>query len=307
MKLVIDENIKKADAILFECFRFLNLIRHVNPTNLPEEKEAFFSHKKRNPTFTYKPPRRNVNDLRNTLHALDIPNHDLGKIYEKIRRQLLKQCTIIEHIGINDSIVKELTSDIYGWPNEVLVRSAKKVLREVPEVDITYNIPPEVIMGSVQMMFDEIGLDDWEVKPSKKWISAARHTRKVTICKDRFFSELDIKRLAVHEVGVHAIRYTNGDHQPLKIFHFGFPESLSTEEGLAVYFEVATGNMTPMYFRNYAGRVLAIDCLRRNLDFRDCFSELQHYGFNDEDSWNLAVRVYRGGGFVKDHVDLQGY
>ena len=162
-------------------------------------------------------------------------------------------------------------------------------------------------MGSVQMMFDEIGLDDWEVKPSKKWISAARHTRKVTICKDRFFSELDIKRLAVHEVGVHAIRYTNGDHQPLKIFHFGFPESLSTEEGLAVYFEVATGNMNPMYFRNYAGRVLAIDCLRRNLDFRDCFSELQHYGFNDEDSWNLAVRVYRGGGFVKDHVYLQGY
>jgi hypothetical protein len=34
---------------------------------------------------------------------------------------------------------------------------------------------------------------------------------------------------------------------------------------------------------------------------------MKTYGFDDDLSWDLAVRVYRGGGFVKDHVYLEGY
>ena len=64
MKFRISEELKEADRIFFELFRFVNLIRHVNPVNVDEEKELFLSGKKRNPFFKYKPPRRDLNEIR---------------------------------------------------------------------------------------------------------------------------------------------------------------------------------------------------------------------------------------------------
>jgi len=307
MKVVIDDKIRRVDEVMFGIFRYINLIRHVNPVNVEEEKEAFFSCEKHNPTFRYKPPRGNLQDLKNTLLALDIPSHELGMVYQRLRDQFLKQCIIIENIGVDDNIVRDLTSQIYGWPSEHLVAYAKEILKSVKINPVKYKVPSEVLAGSLQKMFDEIGLYDWSIMFSEKWFTSTKNIKRISICENRLFSDLDVHRLPVHEVGVHAVRYANAYLQPLHIFVFGFPDFLSTEEGLATLFEEATGNMNPMYFRNYAGRVIAVDCLHRNLDFRGCFMVMKDYGFSDDDAWNLCVRVYRGGGFVKDHVYLEGY
>jgi len=307
MKWVIDEDLLEVDRVFSEVFRFLNLIRHVNPTNLDEEKKKFFDEEIRNPIFKYKEPRGNISELRREIQNLKIPTSDFGKIYERIRKDFFRRCDIIESIGKNDSLVRDLTADIYGWPNEGMVDYARKLLEKVEAVDTVLEVDSSDVRDCLRKALDDVGLLGWAVKYSKKRLTSTKHTKKIFVCRDRKFSEIDMNRLAVHEVAVHAVRYANGHLQPLNIFRFGFPDFLSTEEGMATYFEELTGNSSSDVFRNYAGRVIAVDCLRRDFDFKDCFDELVRCGFSDEDSWDLSVRAYRGGGFVKDHVYLEGY
>ena len=74
-----------------------------------------------------------------------------------------------------------------------------------------------------------------------------------------------------------------------------------------MYSEDKTGNINNQTMRNYAGRVIAVDSVVKELSFRDCFGALVDYDFTEDDAWNLTVRAYRGGGFIKDHVYLEGY
>ncbi len=307
MKLIIDERLREVDDVFFGVFKYLNLIRHVTPVNVEEQKELFFLGKNRNPVFRYKLARTDIGKVRKMLKGLEISLTGFGNIYEQVRLDFLKRCDVIENIGVDDSVVKQLTSEIYGWPNRECLEYAKKILNEFLNVEVELDVPSCEICNSVKKMIDDLGLKDWEVKFSERWLTRTKYTKKIFVCERRKFSKLDVLRLPVHEVGVHAVRYENGYLQPLKIFGFGFPGFLSTEEGLATYFEEKTGNSSNQIFRNYAGRVVAIDCLRRELDFRDCYLQLKGYNFCDDDAWSLAVRVYRGGGFVKDHVYLEGY
>ncbi|GAG24501.1 unnamed protein product, partial [marine sediment metagenome] len=118
---------------------------------------------------------------------------------------------------------------------------------------------------------------------------------------------INLRGLAIHEVGVHVLRAANGYRQPLKIFAIGLPTYLSTEEGLSMYFEEITGNTNNEMLRNYAARVVAVDSLLRDLTFRKTFEKLKSYNFSDEQAWNLTLRAFRGGGYIRDHVYLEGY
>lgn len=136
--------------------------------------------------------------------------------------------------------------------------------------------------------------------------SAARRTIAVP-SKNRRFSKQDLERLAVHEVGVHALRGENGYRQPLKVFATGLAGYLPTEEGLTTFLEEATGNSSGQVMRKYAGRVIAVDSMLSGDDFRTTYEQLQSSGFTDEQAWDIAVGAHRGGGFAKDHVYLQGF
>lgn len=136
--------------------------------------------------------------------------------------------------------------------------------------------------------------------------SAARRTLLVP-SKNRMFSEQDLEQLAVHEVGVHALRGENGYRQPLKIFATGLANYLFTEEGLTTFLEEATGNSSSQVMRRYAGRVIAVDSMLSGDDFSTTYDRLQSHDFTDEQAWDITVGAHRGGGFAKDHVYLQGF
>jgi len=81
---------------------------------------------------------------------------------------------------------------------------------------------------------------------------------------------------------------------------------LPTEEGLTSYFEELTGNTSDEMMRDYAGRVIAVDSVCQDLTFKKTFERLKDHSFTDDQAWNLAVRAHRGGGYIKDHVYLEG-
>ncbi|RLI99750.1 MAG: hypothetical protein DRP03_02570 [Candidatus Aenigmatarchaeota archaeon] len=147
----------------------------------------------------------------------------------------------------------------------------------------------------------------WIIGRGRKYLTTVYPAEKnITVCGRRKFAEGDAERLAVHEIGVHALRAANGYEQPLAIFAMGLDGYERTEEGLAVFFEEKTGHASKEVLRDYAGRVIAVSSLLQGMNFRQTFDRLKDYKFSDEQAWKLSLRAYRGGGFVKDHIYLAG-
>jgi uncharacterized protein (TIGR02421 family) len=116
-----------------------------------------------------------------------------------------------------------------------------------------------------------------------------------------------IEALIQHEVGTHILTYYNGKAQPLQLLYCGVPGYEELQEGLAVLSEYLVGGLTKARIRLLAARVLAVDDMVNGSAFEEVFSKLTHqYGFAPQTAFNIAMRVYRGGGLTKDAVYLRG-
>lgn len=127
------------------------------------------------------------------------------------------------------------------------------------------------------------------------------------------FTELDLERLKVHEIGVHFMRYFNAQKLKFDVFKTGTAGYIETEEGLAVYNEEKAGVLQKHQLFVYAGRVLATYYALRK-SFYKVFHILKSYGFDDEEAWRMTFRAKRNicdtslaGGFSKDYVYFSGY
>jgi hypothetical protein len=59
--------------------------------------------------------------------------------------------------------------------------------------------------------------------------------------------------------------------------------------------------------RLLAGRVVAVDMMCNGADFIESFHGLVNkYGFSQANAYSICMRVYRGGGYTKDFIYLQG-
>ena len=116
-----------------------------------------------------------------------------------------------------------------------------------------------------------------------------------------------VEALLSHEVGVHLLTYFNGSAQGLRLFRSGLAGYEGVQEGLGVLAEYLVGGMTVARLRLIAGRVIACADMLDGASFVDCYRRLvRDFGFRDAGAFNLALRVYRGGGLPKDAVYLRG-
>ena len=99
----------------------------------------------------------------------------------------------------------------------------------------------------------------------------------------------------------------NGEQNPLKIFSHGFPNYEETQEGLAVFAEYMSDNLTVKRLKELAYRVIAIDSLAKGYNFSKTFRLLHNqYDLDKERAFYITVRAHRGGGFTKDYLYLTG-
>jgi uncharacterized protein (TIGR02421 family) len=116
-----------------------------------------------------------------------------------------------------------------------------------------------------------------------------------------------IEALLQHEVGTHIITYFNGRAQPLRQLYSGLPNYEQLQEGLAVLSEYMVGGLNAARLRLLAARVIAVRRLTEGASFIDVFRELnKFYEFAARTSFNITMRVFRGGGLTKDAVYLRG-
>lgn len=300
------EKFHSLDAALMDASKQLKPLFYVNPVNETEEREKFFASQTCNPSFEYRPLKYSPAVLTLQLQSVVIPSCTIGKIFQEKRRNMLLSNKVIANRG-NPEVVQNATIAVHGRPNEALVDYAVDLLQEIPNVVAEKTIPSSKVKQSLEEALIQHGLVDWRVELADKRLTTVNAAeKKISVCKDRLFAANDPARLVVHEVGVHALRAANGYAQPLNIFAVGLPGYLPTEEGLTSYFEEQTGTANEETLRDYAARVIAVDSVCNGLNFRQTFDRLKDHNLTQDQAWNLSVRAHRGGGYVKDHVYLDG-
>ena len=282
----------------------------LNPTNVKSEEKKVLKNPEYNPSLHYRQLQKNLRPLQDALNKLKIPKTPVGKLLHEKRIELHHQVSLVRSIG-----TKEFTNHaiaIYDRPSQELVRKAKQLLKLPQEETNGFKVAKITIVKKFldACLHHKFSCDILE----KDMIAAAAvnaSKRRIYFKTNHPFTEADLRRLTVHEIGTHIKRGENARHQKLKLFTLGFQGYLSTEEGLAVYNEEKAQVLTPSMVRQYAGRVVAVDLALKN-PFNIVYNCLRDY-FSDHESFITALRVKRGlkqtgrpGGYPKDHVYLKG-
>ena len=157
--------------------------------------------------------------------------------------------------------------------------------------------------GSVIQVFESDGIV----------ADAAAGADYIKIRRDALFNERDVKALAVHEGLVHVGTTLNGQNQPICTFLAkGPPSSTVTQEGLAILMEVIAFASYPTRLRRLTNRTRAIHMAEQGADFMEVYHFFQTQGYNEEEAYTHASRVFRGSTptglpFTKDLSYLKGF
>lgn len=317
--------LNQIDDFIIDTYRALDYIKYLTPINVKKENKKFLKNFQNNieynPKYKYCTSEltQNILKIKKQIQFyksnLKYNENILDKIFFDCLSELEDNVNLYNFIGDNkcftDSSVK-----LYGIPSDELFERAMGILknkRNLVKIEKRELSSKELKdMLSKEIAKKEI---DWEIienSPQSSKVTIDPINKKIFINADIKYSKNDIKRLRVHEFGVHVLRAENGEMQPYKVFKNGLANSLSTEEGLATYMEEKFDTLDQNTLRLYAGRVVATR-LSLNNSFYQVFKELKSF-FSMEDTLYIVSRIKRGlsdtgkeGAFTKDYVYLKGY
>lgn len=289
------------------------------PLNLQEEKKKFFSaiadDKIYNPFIKYDKKHFDqtwVNKLKKLKINTNNDIYGFKSLYKKRIKSKLSEINCHKNWGhpISTKYVKEYR----GEPSFFLMLKAKWFCKRYKREKIKFKtLTPQI---AAQRLSDYVySLTGEEVNIKYEDMTSKANIIQNTLRINPYarFTSRDIKRLKVHEIGTHYLRYYNGKNSGIKILASGTSNYIETEEGLAAVVEELTGNSSNAQIFIYAGRVLATYYAQK-LSFYDLFQLLKKYNFKNEDAFSLCYRAKRNlcdtslkGGFTKDYVYFSGY
>ena len=294
----------------------IEMLNYVNPINIEEEKNKFYKSKYlEDPKFKY--PKRDFDkfSLHKEFFALkidDIEDEKLRDFYEDIIYFYSGLIQCIETIGKGKRFYYNSLRS-FGTPTENDVENAKFILHFESEYSNSEIFIPKYTALASHHFFREYSKNygfNYDIKNSSTIGAIAmvsNSAQTLILNENHTFSENQINILTNHEIGVHMVTTMNGMLHPLKIFSHGFPNNEETQEGLAVFSEYMSGNLTVKRLKELAYRVLAVDSLAKGYSFSRTFRMLHNgYDLNREEAFYISVRAHRGGGFTKDYLYLTG-
>ena len=296
------------------CIEYIKQISDIrdifilDPINQNTEKIKFFKNKKYNPVLKY-----DKKQLQPTFLSKikQLENNNYKKLSLLILQNQLDELKLFNSCTTKDFTKNSI--DFHGIPSDKLILQAKNILENRKILPEEETITPEKIVIELRNYLKSQNIMAWSVKTAPITAKAITvlEEKILKINNNLLFSKEDIKRLKVHEIDTHIMRFENSMLQPEPL-QFTFPNYMSTEEGLAIYSEEMNGVLDQKRMAICAGRVLAVN-LALTHSFAEVFGELSNY-FDDNDAWDLTLRVKRGltdtsmpGGFTKDYLYLKGY
>jgi uncharacterized protein (TIGR02421 family) len=307
--LQIDKNI---DGLVKQ----IELLSYVNPINIEAEKERFFASKYlTDPVFKYPDIDFDKFKLHRELFTQpleDIEDADLHQLYEDIIYTYSGLIQCIETIGEGKKFYYNSLHS-FGTPTEKDVENAKFILHFEDEDEQEDLFLPKYDVNQTEQFFKDFSKRydfTYNITYSKTMSAIAmvfNNTQTLVLNEHHTFSDNEIAVLTNHEIGVHMVTTMNGLLHPLKIFSHGFPNNVETQEGLAVFSEYMSNNLTIKRLKELAYRVIAVDSLAKGYSFSKTFRLLHNtYDLERETAFYITVRAHRGGGFTKDYLYLTG-
>lgn len=309
------KNLQKIDGQLFKLLKNFELLSYVNPTNVASEKERFFKSKFTvNPVFKYKPIKINPYELKKQLHFIDttkIEDISIRNLYESVITASIDKINLLASLGTEQFLYNSLR--YFGRPDSNDIRNAEYILL-LPDIKGESKKMQQFGVDEAKKLFEETFAKygfKGNIRVDKSGISSVlvlNSTKTVVLKEGSRFSKVELQYLAEHEIGVHMLTTMNASLDKLKIFSIGLPVNTLTGEGMAVLSEYLSGNFTMKRFRELALRVIAVDNMCNGADFKTGFSILVNdYNVNKDSAYKIITRVYRGGGFTKDYLYLNGF
>ncbi|QHI34968.1 hypothetical protein IMCC3317_03140 [Kordia antarctica] len=316
-----DSNV--ASKVLFEIDTNINdivkkieLLSYVNPINIEEEKAKFFQSKYlADPKFQYPEMDFDRFQLHRQLISQPIElieNESTRELYEDTIYAYSGLIQCIQTIGTKRKFYYNSLRS-FGTPTEQDVENANFILHFEEEKDSDEQFQPKYSPKETEALFRAYSKQydfSYHIKFSKDMSAIAmvlNNIKTLVISEKHTFSDNEIAVLTNHEIGVHMVTTMNGLLHPLKIFSNGFPNYEETQEGLAVFSEYMSNNLTVKRLKELAYRVIAVDSLAKGHSFSTTFRKFVNtYDLDRETAFNISVRAHRGGGFTKDYLYLSG-
>ncbi|TRX56331.1 flavohemoglobin expression-modulating QEGLA motif protein [Thalassomonas sp. M1454] len=302
------------DKKLYSLCRKIETLNFINPINIASERKKFLSSKtQKNPQFRYKQLNINPHQFREKLYKLaidEIIDPDINHLYRHVIENYATKIDLLSSIGNDDFVYNSLK--YYGEPDDNDIANAEFILR-APMLEGDAQEPIHNADYVVQY-FTEIA-KQWglkcKIEKSARIVAKAMVNNEkglLLVNKDALFSEKELKAFAYHELGIHMLTTINAKNQKLKVFSLGLVGNTHTQEGLAIFSEYCSGNLTLSRLKVLALRVMAVKFMLEHNDFTKTYQALiDNYQVSREQAFTLATRAYRGGGFTKDYLYLKGF
>ncbi|WP_462150825.1 flavohemoglobin expression-modulating QEGLA motif protein [Pseudoalteromonas xiamenensis] len=308
----LDPKLVQLDSQLYKLARNLDTLHYVNPTNIAQEKKRFFSRRDYEPQFQYRPLKIDPYEFKERLYRLPVSQLTdpiVKDLYRKVIDNYATKIELITQIGRDQFLYNSLR--YYGEPSTTDIANAHFILHALEtEPQPEKNIDAKAALIHFQRAIEQMQIP-CKVSLSSKIVSKAmvdNGKKLLLINNSAQFSTLDIEALIEHEIGVHLVTTLNADQQALKVLHLGLPGNTYTQEGLAIYRELMSGNMNLTRLKVLALRVIAVDKMLKGERFNDVFQYLDSSTFiSTSEAFALTTRVFRGGGFTKDFLYLRGF
>lgn len=276
--------------------------------------------------YAIEPQTGRIAELRQIQKEADA-GHPLGRYLIDTAHSYVVVCRLLENAGTPR--MTPFSQELYGRPGDSLAGGRVSNLdaaRHFLDVATEYNNECRLdasdyclSAATVKSELEKRLGDVFENHPVAVVVApslvskAAAGARRVRLRDGTCFSEFDIEQLLQHEAFVHSLTAINGREQPhFSSMGLGAPRTTATQEGLATFAELITGAMEISRLERIALRITAIDRALNGADFIEVFDYFVGAGQSDDESFNSAMRVFRGapltGGhaFTKDTVYLHG-
>jgi uncharacterized protein (TIGR02421 family) len=160
--------------------------------------------------------------------------------------------------------------------------------------DIDAETAAEILNQRFAGYFHEAGI---QVQVDDSMLAdAAAGSDYVKIRSGAKFTQRDVDILEVHEGWVHVATSLNGQAQPVaKWLAKGPPRTTAVQEGLAAMLELFTFRSYPKRARKLNDRILAVDKAEDGANFIDVFEWYRTEGYDEDECFANARRVFRGG------------
>jgi len=235
------------------------------------------------------------------------------QMIQDFRAQTLAEISFLMQFGqlsegnVITEEVREFNERMFRRPTTQEVESAVQFITQNPAQEVIKTLTYESLVEIFNQTLEQEGLTDhgWTVTTKKSGpVSVKTISHEVTVpTSERYFSQQEIERLAIHEVTVHAFRRFNGElveaetGLPLKN---NWPSYLATEEGMASFIEIQSGYKDINTLRKYAARILAVDAAFNGESFNQIFDLLVSHNFDQSEAFDIVWRCFRRGGYLKD-------